>query len=122
MQKLCGVDEPCFGAIFANEVHHHRAELPVGTFCRLGVETEIAVRLGADLPQGGDRARVEAAVESCMAAIELLEDLHHDCGQQEARRPYGCRAGGANKMVAAAGSGLCDIFNAQGLEPITSVH
>jgi len=78
MQKLWGVDEPCFGAIFANEVHHHRAELPVGTFCRLGLETEIAVQLGADLPQGGDRARVEAAVESCMAAIELLEDLHHD--------------------------------------------
>jgi 2-keto-4-pentenoate hydratase len=78
MQKLCGVDEPCFGAIFANDVHHHRAELPVGTFCRLGVETEIAVRLGAYLLQCGDRARVEAAVESCMAAIELLEDLRHD--------------------------------------------
>jgi len=44
----------------------------------LGVETEIAVRLGEDLPQGGGRARVEAAVESCMAAIELLEDLRHD--------------------------------------------
>jgi site-specific DNA recombinase len=26
------------------------------------------------------------------------------------------------KVVAGAGSGLCDIFNAQGLEPITSVH
>ncbi|HEV2100811.1 MAG TPA: fumarylacetoacetate hydrolase family protein [Stellaceae bacterium] len=78
MQKLCGVDEPCFGAIFANEVHHRRAELAVGTFCRLGIETEIAVRLGADLPQGGDRVSVEAAVESCMAAIELLEDLRHD--------------------------------------------
>jgi len=78
MQKLCGLDEPCFGAIFANEVHHHRAELSVGACCRLGVETEIAVRLGEDLPQGGGRARAEAAVESCMAAIELLEDLRHD--------------------------------------------
>ena len=26
------------------------------------------------------------------------------------------------KLVAGAGSGLCDIFNAQGLEPITSAH
>ena len=78
MQKLCGVDEPCFGAIFANEVHHRGAKLPIGSYCRLGVETEIAVRLGEDLPQGGGRARVEAAVESCMAAIELLEDLCHD--------------------------------------------
>jgi 2-keto-4-pentenoate hydratase len=78
MQKLCGVDEPCFGAIFVNEVHHRRAELPVDAYCRLGVETEIAVRLGEDLPQGADRARIEAAVESCMAAIELLEDLRQD--------------------------------------------
>ena len=27
MQKLCGVDEPCYGAIFASEVHHRRAEI-----------------------------------------------------------------------------------------------
>jgi 2-keto-4-pentenoate hydratase len=78
MQRLCGVDEPCFGAIFACEVHDRRAELPVADYCRLGIETEIAVRLGADLPRGGDRDRVADAVESCMAAIELLEDLRHD--------------------------------------------
>ncbi|HEX6441534.1 MAG TPA: fumarylacetoacetate hydrolase family protein [Stellaceae bacterium] len=78
MQKLCGVDEPCYGAIFASEVHHGRATLATANYCRLGVETEIAVRLGEDLPQGGDRERVAAAVESCSAAIELLEDLRHD--------------------------------------------
>jgi 2-keto-4-pentenoate hydratase len=78
MQKLCGVDEPCFGAIFASEVHDRRAELAVRNYCRLGIETEIAVRLGEDLPKGGDRDRVAGGVESCMAAIELLEDLRHD--------------------------------------------
>src|SRR5207253_8665483 len=78
MQKLCGVDEPCYGAIFAGEVHHRRAELAPRNYCRLGIETEIAVRLGEDLPQGGDSERVKGAVESCMAAIELLEDLRHD--------------------------------------------
>ena len=78
MQKLCGVDEPCYGAIFASEVHHRRAELTTAKYCRLGIETEIAVRHGEDLPQGGDREQVAAAVESCMAAIELLEDLRHD--------------------------------------------
>src|SRR5438445_1643080 len=78
MQKLCGVDEPCYGAIFASEVHHRRAELAVQNYCRLGIETEIAVRLGEDLPQGGDRDRVAGSIESCMAAIELLEDLRHD--------------------------------------------
>jgi 2-keto-4-pentenoate hydratase len=78
MQKLCGVDEPCYGAIFAGEVHHGRAELSVANYCRLGIETEIAVRLVEDLPQGGSADRVAGAVESCMAAIELLEDLRHD--------------------------------------------
>jgi 2-oxo-3-hexenedioate decarboxylase/2-keto-4-pentenoate hydratase len=78
MQRLCGVAEPCYGAIFSGEVHHRRAELPSGGYCRLGIETEIAVRLGDDLPQGGDFDRVAGAVESCMAAIELLEDLRHD--------------------------------------------
>ena len=36
MQKLCGVDEPCYGAIFAREVHHRRAELAAGGYCRIG--------------------------------------------------------------------------------------
>jgi 2-keto-4-pentenoate hydratase len=78
MQKLCGVDEPCYGAIFANEVHHHRAELSARDYCRIGAETEIALRLGDDLPQVGDRQHLAAAIESCMAAIELIEDLRHD--------------------------------------------
>ena len=82
MQQLCGVDEPVYGAIFKTEVHQHRAELAARSYCRLGIETEIALRLGEDLPLGGTggswRDRVAGAVESCMAAIELLEDLHHD--------------------------------------------
>lgn len=78
MQKVCGVDEPCYGAIFAREVHHGRAVLRATDYCRIGVETEIALKLGEDLPQGGDRNRIAAAVESGMAAIELLDDLRHD--------------------------------------------
>jgi 2-keto-4-pentenoate hydratase len=78
MQKLCGVDQPIYGAIFSGEMHHSRAELAVRNYCRLGIETEIAVRLGEDLMHGKDRDRVAGSVESCMAAIELLEDLRHD--------------------------------------------
>lgn len=78
MQELCGISEPCYGAIFAHEVHHGAARLRADDYCRLAMETEIAVRLGEDLPQGGDRGRVAGAVESCMAAIELIEDLRYD--------------------------------------------
>lgn len=84
MQQLCGVDEPCYGAMFASEIRHSPAEVRVGDFCRVGIETEIAVRLGADLSSGA-RAAVEAAVESCAAAIEVLEDLRHDYKRLSAR-------------------------------------
>ncbi len=42
----------------------------------------------------------------------------------KAKRPLG-ESGlevGYINLVAGAGSGLCDIFNAQGLEPMTSTH
>lgn len=77
MQRLCGVAEPCYGAMFSREIRHSPAELRVADYCRVGIETEIAVRLGTDLPQGAG-AGLAAAVESCMAAIEVLEDLRHD--------------------------------------------
>jgi 2-keto-4-pentenoate hydratase len=85
MQQLCGVDEPCYGAMFQSEIRHSPAEARIADYCRVGIETEIAMRLGEDLPQGGDSARVAAAVESCMAAIEVLEDLQHDYKRLSAR-------------------------------------
>lgn len=85
MQQLCGVDEPCYGAMFQSEVRTSPAEVRVADYCRVGIETEVAMRLGADLPEGGGRDRVEAAVESCMAAIEVLEDLRHDYKRLSAR-------------------------------------
>jgi 2-oxo-3-hexenedioate decarboxylase/2-keto-4-pentenoate hydratase len=81
MQRLCGIDEPCYGAIFAREVHHRRAELSTQHYCRIGVETEIALRIGDDLREAGDGQRIAVAVESCMAAIELIEDLRYDHGR-----------------------------------------
>jgi 2-keto-4-pentenoate hydratase len=78
MQELCGIDEPCYGAIFDSRAYRGEVELRAADYCRIAVETEIAVRLGEDLPQGGDRDRVASAVESCMAAIELIEDLRYD--------------------------------------------
>jgi 2-oxo-3-hexenedioate decarboxylase/2-keto-4-pentenoate hydratase len=85
MQQLCGVDEPCYGAMFASEIRHSPAEIRTGDFCRLGLETEIAMRLGEDLPDGGGRARVEDAVDACMAATEVLDDLRHDYKRLSAR-------------------------------------
>jgi 2-keto-4-pentenoate hydratase len=85
MQQLCGVDEPCYGAMFTSEIRHSPAEVRIADFCRVGIETEIAMRLGEDLPQGGDVNRIAGAVEGCMAAIEVLEDLRHDYKRLSAR-------------------------------------
>ena len=101
MQQLCGVAEPVYGAIFAGEVHHGRAELAPRDYCRLGIETEIAMRLGEDLPQGGDRERVKGAVESCMAAIELLDDLRHDYKRLNAAAMVAGNVWNAGVVVAA---------------------
>jgi hypothetical protein len=52
-----------------HRVHHRLAVLSSHDYCRLGVEIEIALRLGDDLPVGGNPQQVAAAVETCVAAI-----------------------------------------------------
>lgn len=67
--------------MFAATAHQEHADLGPAAFIRLGVECEIAVRLGADLspstaPYG--RESVAGRVASCMAAIELVDDRYED--------------------------------------------
>jgi 2-keto-4-pentenoate hydratase len=78
MQQLCGVHEPCWGAIFKKEVHSSPARLRAADYCRIAVETEIAMRLGEDVPAGAGRDGLAGRIESCSAAIELIEDLNYD--------------------------------------------
>ncbi|MDP6563264.1 MAG: fumarylacetoacetate hydrolase family protein [Alphaproteobacteria bacterium] len=83
MQELVGVDEPCEGAVFANRVYRHPATVAAGDFINLGVEAEIAVRLGRDLPASDgpyDRHGIGESVAACMAAIELVDDRAFDYG------------------------------------------
>jgi 2-keto-4-pentenoate hydratase len=52
-----------------------------GAYVRPGVECEIAVLLGRDLPAAGcpyDRASVADAVDAAMAAIEIVDDRYVD--------------------------------------------
>jgi len=81
MQELVGVDQPLSGAIFATGVHDTPASLSAARFQHLGVEFEVAVRLGAALPAGPaphTRASVGQAVAACMPAFELVEDRRAD--------------------------------------------
>jgi 2-keto-4-pentenoate hydratase len=87
IQELCGVDQPAGGAIFARTVHRSPATVRMADFMHLGLEFELGVRLGADLPASGApymRASVAGAVAACMPAFELIEDRGADYGDLDA--------------------------------------
>ena len=77
MQQMTGVDQPAAGALFSTVVHPTPAHVALGEYHHLGIEFEVAVRLGGDLPAAGGpwtRASVAAHVAEAMPAFELVED------------------------------------------------
>ena len=76
MQQRAGWHEPCAGALMSTTIYPSPAVLPGSAYQRLGMECEVAVRLGADLPAAGapyTRESVAAAVEAVMAAFEVID-------------------------------------------------
>jgi 2-keto-4-pentenoate hydratase len=75
MQRLCGVDEPCDGAIFLREGHHRRALLwlaqklaAAGTPLQRGMIVMTGSMVPIQYPAAGDRVLVEV---SALGAAEL---------------------------------------------------
>jgi 2-keto-4-pentenoate hydratase len=87
MQQMTGVDQPAAGALFSAVMHSSPAHLDLADYHHLGIEFEIAVRLGQDLPASGGpwtRASVAGCVDACLPAFELVEDGGADYKQLEA--------------------------------------
>lgn len=87
VQELCGVDQPCGGAIFTSVMHPSPARIDSADFVRLGLEFELCLRLGRDLPSvdGGYSAEaVRDAVAEAVPAFELIEDRDADYGALDA--------------------------------------
>ena len=87
MQQLMDITHPCGGAIFARTIHSSPARLRIADFVNLRIESEIALKLGADLPASGapwTRNSVAPAVAGAMAAFELIEDRNADYAHTEA--------------------------------------
>ena len=81
MQAYIGIGQPLSGAILAGTVQRETGRFRHADFVRLGVECEIAVRLGAALSPDQapfTREDVAAAVGECMAAIEVVDDRYDD--------------------------------------------
>ena len=88
MQQLMGITHPCGGAIFARTIHSSPASLKTADFVNLRIESEIALKLGADLPASGapwTRNTVAPAVAGAMPAFELIEDRNADYTRTDPR-------------------------------------
>ncbi len=77
MQENLGIREPIAGFMRAQDLHANGATLRFADFRAVGVECELAVRLGRDLPAGScDQATATAAVEALFPAIEIVENRY----------------------------------------------
>ena len=81
MQQYLNIPHPCSGGVFAAGVHPSGASLRAKDFVRVGVECEIAVRLGRDLmpldaPFTADK--VVQAIDAYLPAIEIVDDRYAD--------------------------------------------
>jgi 2-oxo-3-hexenedioate decarboxylase/2-keto-4-pentenoate hydratase len=81
MQAFCGIDQPIAGVVLADRVVQSGARLDPQAYGRLGIEFEICVRLGCELP--GREApylvsEVAAAIDGVCAAVEIVDDRGAD--------------------------------------------
>jgi 2-keto-4-pentenoate hydratase len=81
MQAYLGIRNPCAGGVHGTTVHDSAAHVSHADYVRVGVECELAVRLGTDLAPASapfDRARVAGAVGAVLAAMEIVDDRYQD--------------------------------------------
>ena len=81
MQEYLGIRNPCAGALFQTSTHHREARLKHSDYRHPGVEAEMAVFLGSDIPTratGHDRDSVADAVQAVSTAIEVVDDRWDD--------------------------------------------
>ncbi len=79
MQQYLDIPHPCGGGVFARGVHASGVSLRAADYVRVGVECEIAVKLGRDLPSGDapfTDAAVAEAIEAYLPAIEIVDDRY----------------------------------------------
>jgi 2-keto-4-pentenoate hydratase len=79
MQQYLDIPHPCGGGVFAKGVHKSGARLRAKDFVRVGVECEIAVRLGRDLVISEAPFTAEwvaESIEAYLPAIEIVDDRY----------------------------------------------
>jgi 2-oxo-3-hexenedioate decarboxylase/2-keto-4-pentenoate hydratase len=75
-REMLGVDTPVYGTMLADRIFRNETTIRHADFVQLYIEGEFAVRIVRDVPPragGYDRSRIGDFVESCFAAIEIVE-------------------------------------------------
>jgi 2-oxo-3-hexenedioate decarboxylase/2-keto-4-pentenoate hydratase len=81
VQRALGMPHPIGGSVFASTVHNNSARVRHADYVRPGVECEVVLLLGSDLPARAapySRAEVVAAIAACAAGIEIIDDRYED--------------------------------------------
>jgi 2-keto-4-pentenoate hydratase len=87
-QKLCGVDHPIAGGIFASEIHQSPATIRLADYHGLGMEFELACVMAEDIRPGDGpftAASIRAKTASIHPAFEMIIDRGADYAQLDAR-------------------------------------
>lgn len=87
MQKFCGVAEPIGGRILKSKVRASGATIRKADFHRLGIESELALRIGKEVPVLRSEGNVQdliACVDAVAAAFEVIDDRDADYAHLEA--------------------------------------
>lgn len=88
IQQMCGVDQPAYGGIFQNKIHHSPHTARISDFIRIGIEFEVAFEIGDDVPLDQapfDRTSIANYVKFCMPALEMIDDRDADYADLDAK-------------------------------------
>lgn len=80
-QAAFGIDGPVFGGVFSRGVHEGRGAFDVADFHAHGVECEVVVRFGRDVPPEAapyDRGSIADYIDACRVGIEVVDNRYGD--------------------------------------------
>jgi 2-keto-4-pentenoate hydratase len=81
MQQMVGVDEPISGVVLQSRILHAPGEVRAADYVRLGVESEMAVRIALDADRRGLDVQdlpIHHLIDQVCASFELVEDSGAD--------------------------------------------
>ena len=81
MQTFCGVSEPLVGRVLRQNVRHSGAILPLRQFHRLGLESELLLRIGKRIPPPSEKTSADElldCIDAIAAGFEIIDDREAD--------------------------------------------